>query len=179
MTVPRLMPRSEFMAIAKAGRSNDIQQDMARHVGGNASSRLLSLPKELRLEIWKHVLTDAKPGSLMLRILRDTEMQHSSSKRFANSLYKHPEKAEVATSFEYGKLPRSTIGVTLLRVDHLIYAEAFPVLYHAVSFYPLHLEGVLPLFSEKLSAFAKPTFATLRSTLDSRTLPLAGCSIGR
>ena len=124
------------------------------------NSRLLSLPKELRLEIWKHTLTEPNDGMLVLRIMRDTGGPNTSGKRFFNSLYKHPNTPEIKTYFE--SPPSSPIGVSLLRTNHLIYGEALPILYHSVWFHPYHLEGIFPLFLETLSAFAKANIRYIR-----------------
>ena len=44
---------------------------------------------------------------------------------------------------------------SLLRTNHLVYAETLPILYHSIIFCPRDLQGVFPLFIEKLSAFAR------------------------
>ncbi|KAF2830522.1 hypothetical protein CC86DRAFT_378807 [Ophiobolus disseminans] len=123
-------------------------------------SRLLSLPKELRLEIWEYVLNNPSDGRLVLRVMRHIGGPNTSSKRFSNSLYKHPSTPEIETTFETS--PGSPIGVSLLRTNHLIYAEALPILYQSVSFCPWHLEGIFPLFLDTLSAFAKANIRYIR-----------------
>jgi hypothetical protein len=163
---------ADGMADGEAGQIDTVQQDIDNDLVDYKSSRLLSLPEKLRLRIWKLVLTnDAAPGSLVLRIKRD-DLKYPAGKRFANSLYKHPISREIETSFE--NRPSSPIGVTLLRANHLIYAEALPILYRAVSFCPFHLEGIFPLFLENLSAFAKANIRYITLNVTTDRLPTRG-----
>ncbi|KAH7092925.1 hypothetical protein FB567DRAFT_158498 [Paraphoma chrysanthemicola] len=122
-------------------------------------SRLLSLPKELRLEIWQYVLKDATRDKLVLRVHRRNQ-PFVSGKRFCNSLYKTSQGPEAATSFEQS--PRSPLGVGLLRTNHVIYCEALPILYGSVIFCIWDIEGIFPLFLERLSPFAQSSIRVIR-----------------
>ncbi|KAH7083344.1 hypothetical protein BKA63DRAFT_380699, partial [Paraphoma chrysanthemicola] len=126
-------------------------------------SRLLSLPKELRLEIWQYVLKDATRDKLVLRVHRRNE-PFISGKRFCNSLYKRSTAPEVATSFE--QPPRSPLGVNLLRTNHLVYWEALPILYGSIVFCIRDIEGIFPLFLERLSPFAQSSICVIRLVVD-------------
>jgi hypothetical protein len=127
-------------------------------------SRLLSLPKELRLEIWQHVLLyphDPHELRHVLRITREPSTGYqSSAKRLSNTLYKYPKVPEIKPFFEYP--PISPIGVSLLRTNHLIYTEALPILYHSVSFCPYRTDGTFALFLEQLSDLAKANIRYVR-----------------
>ncbi|KAH8730701.1 hypothetical protein GQ44DRAFT_767875 [Phaeosphaeriaceae sp. PMI808] len=115
-------------------------------------SRLLSLPKELRLEIWRYGLTDPTKERLVLLVRRDLD-NNTSGKRFSNSLYKHVNQPEIITSFL--EHPSSAIGTNLLQVNRFIYAEALPILYHAVIFSTRDIDRILHIFIDQLSTFAK------------------------
>lgn len=149
------------------GLANDDLVEPASRTDSNhavqlETSRLLSLPKELRLEIWQYVLHDPLDGNPVLRITRDLNVYQSSRKRFTNSLYKHPESPEISTHFE--KASKCRIGVALLRTNHIIYAEALPILYRPVVFHIWDLEGIFPLFFDTLSDYAKANIRCIRLT---------------
>ncbi|KAH7383332.1 hypothetical protein BKA66DRAFT_463609 [Pyrenochaeta sp. MPI-SDFR-AT-0127] len=118
-------------------------------------SRLLSLPKELRLEIWESVLDNPSMNDLVLRIRRKQFGPSTSSTRFSNSLRRdsHFEVPEIETRFTTSR--KSTIQVALLRTSRLVYEEALPILYHSVNFHILHLDSIFPLFLRNLSSFAQ------------------------
>lgn len=160
------------MADGETERIDPGQQDIDQNLVDYKPSRLLSLPEKLRLQIWKYVLIDdAAPGSLVLRVKRD-DLKCPAGKRFANSLHKHSISREIGTSFE-NRL-RSPVGVTLLRTNHLIYVEALPILYRAVSFCPFSLEGIFPLFLQTLSAFAKSNIRYITLNITTDRLPTRG-----
>jgi hypothetical protein len=115
-------------------------------------SRLLLLPKELRLEIWKHVLVDPLRPKRTLCIKRRLRGCSTSGKRFSNSLYKQPNRPEI--DFSFHDCPNPPLNADVLRTNHLVYAEALPILYQSVTFWPLELDGIFALFLERLSAFA-------------------------
>lgn len=118
-------------------------------------SRLLSLPKELRLDIWRHVLTDTSIDKLVLRIYRKAHSPSTPSIRFSNSVYKttHTALPQFETAFE---TPRNrSINLNLLVTNRSIYEEALPILYHSVRFCPQDQGGVFPLFLQGLSSFAQ------------------------
>jgi hypothetical protein len=121
---------------------------------------LLLLPKELRLEIWKDVLTNQSGERPVLLITRRLEDANTSGKRFRNSLYKHTRCPEIQTYFRGGL--DFFIGASLLRTNHLVYAEALPILYHSITFCPSDLQGIFPLFIENLSDFARSHMRYIR-----------------
>lgn len=92
-------PSSAHFTLSPAS-TDDVARANSRQIdfGG---SRLLMLPKELRLEIWAYVLTDPSVGKPFLYINRSLEDVTTSGKRFANSLYKHNKSPEIRTEF-YG-----------------------------------------------------------------------------
>lgn len=51
---------------------------------------------------------------------------------------------------------------SLLRTNHMVYTEALPILYHSIIFCPRDLQGVLPLFIEKVSSFARSHIRFIR-----------------
>ncbi|KAF2023944.1 hypothetical protein EK21DRAFT_105011 [Setomelanomma holmii] len=122
-------------------------------------SRLLALPKELRLEIWRYALQVPVGDKLVVCIERQGGHE-SSSKRFCNSLYKYSKRPEINAHFEACR--SSFTGVNLLRVNHLIYEEALPMLYRSVVFRVRDLQGIFPLFLENLSVFARSCIRFVR-----------------
>ncbi|KAF2690022.1 hypothetical protein K458DRAFT_412865 [Lentithecium fluviatile CBS 122367] len=106
---------------------------------------LLSLPKELRLEIWRHVLTDPSVPDVAVEITRAPRGPGKTSLRF-------PDPCIQATI----RPPRNApISIDILATNESIYKEALPVLYHSVRFAPLDLESIFPLFLGTLSSFAQ------------------------
>lgn len=103
---------------------------------------LLSLPKELRLEIWKHALVDTSSSDTVTRIVRKpTFLPHLRSRE--------PELLFTRKSRQ------SPIATALLRVSREIYEEALPILYKHSNFMPLDLEGLFPLFLNTISPSAR------------------------
>lgn len=109
-------------------------------------SHLLSLPKELRLEIWKWTLTDPSVPGLVVNIGRE-EMKLSQYMVTGKIL------PRVLTWLK----PRRncTINTTLLRTNRFIYEEALPLLYESVRFAPTDHQGMFPLFLDSISPFAR------------------------
>jgi hypothetical protein len=139
------------------------QQDLhtSVHTAGRVErSRLLLLPKELRLEIWKHVLVDPARPKRTLCIKRRFQGLSTSGKRFSNSLYKQPNRPEI--DFSFHDRPNPPLNADVLRTNHLVYAEALPILYQSITFWPLELDGIFALFLERLSAFAKSHIRYIR-----------------
>lgn len=137
--------------------------------GKEETCRLLLLPKELRLEIWKYVLIDPSRPTRTLCISRRLRGVSTSAKRFGNSLYKQTDHPEI--DFSFHDESNALLNASLLQTNHLIYAEALPLLYQSVAFWPLELDGILTLFLECLSAFAKSQIRyvrlNMRTVLDS------------
>jgi hypothetical protein len=124
------------------------------------TSRLLLLPKELRLDIWKYVLVDPSKQRPVLRIMRPSESSSTSRKRFCNSLCTHAKSSEVETSFE--EHSTFAIGTSLLRTNNQVYEEAVPILYQSIIFCPWSPEGIFPLFLKTLSTYAKSSIRYIR-----------------
>ena len=79
--------------------TDDVARFQGHHIDSGVS-RLLMLPKELRLEIWAYVLTDRSREKPVLHISRVLEGVSTSGKRFGNSLYKHNKCPEIRTEFQ-------------------------------------------------------------------------------
>jgi hypothetical protein len=129
-------------------------------------SRLLSLPKELRLEIWTYTLTDPTKDEPVIRIHRKLPGCDTPGGRSCNLLHcdnsRHILRAR--TSFD-GK--GSPSRVDILRTNRVIYEEALPILYRSVRFYPTDLEGILPIFLDNLSPFAQSQIRHVKLSIDS------------
>ncbi|OAL52392.1 hypothetical protein IQ07DRAFT_370099 [Pyrenochaeta sp. DS3sAY3a] len=116
---------------------------------------LLTLPRELRLEIWSYVLTDPSMTNLVLDIRLKPSAPSLPAKRYTNSLHKTNilESPGVCTKFE---MPRSeSINLHFLRTCRFVYEDALPTLYHSVTFCLRDVQGILPLFLAPLSPFAR------------------------
>ncbi|KAJ4359647.1 uncharacterized protein N0V89_000202 [Didymosphaeria variabile] len=109
-------------------------------------SHLLSLPKELRLEIWKWTLTDPSVPDLVVNIGRDKKEAYGYSAAGAVI-------PRVTTWLQPGR--NSPIGLSLLRTNRFIYEEALPCLYQSVKFAPADHQGIFPLFLDSLSQFPR------------------------
>jgi hypothetical protein len=125
---------------------HDLSRNMIseiNHLNTWSKCHLLSLPKELRLAIWRHVLTDLSTPELLVGIFREPSSPYK----------RHPRPA--APNFNVS-LQRSTpINVNILQVNRLIYGEALPILYWDTRFAPWDLEGILPMFLDSLSPVAR------------------------
>jgi hypothetical protein len=110
-------------------------------------SHLLSLPKELRLEIWKWTLTDPSVPNLVANIGRD----QTKARRDSATGVVIPR---VMTWLQPGR--NCPIGMGLLRTNRFIYEEALPLLYRSVRFAPADHQGIFPLFLDSLSPYARP-----------------------
>ncbi|RAR16544.1 hypothetical protein DDE83_000109 [Stemphylium lycopersici] len=130
-------------------------------------SLLISLPKELRLEIWTHVLTDPSVDKPVLRILRQHPSAFSSSTRFHNSLYSEDRRRHLQVVTEFDTCQSHHIDTSLLRTNRFIYEEAMPILYRSVTFHPVDLEGIFPLFLHKLSPFGRSLISHAKLTIPS------------
>ncbi|KAL1594567.1 hypothetical protein SLS60_010328 [Paraconiothyrium brasiliense] len=109
-------------------------------------SHLQSLPKELRLEIWKWTLTDPSVPDLVVNIGRDKKEAYGYSAAGAVI-------PRVTTWLQPGR--NSPIGLSLLRTNRFIYEEALPCLYQSVRFAPADHQGIFPLFLDSLSPFTR------------------------
>ncbi|PVH94303.1 hypothetical protein DM02DRAFT_196452 [Periconia macrospinosa] len=104
---------------------------------------ILSLPRELRLMIWRYVLTDPSVPDLTAQITRQPLSPSKSSLRFP-----HPH---IHVTLKPSR--NAPININLLCVNHLIYQESLPILFHSVRFAPLDLEGIFPLFLDTLPPY--------------------------
>ncbi|KAF2264693.1 hypothetical protein CC78DRAFT_533040 [Lojkania enalia] len=114
--------------------------------------RLLSLPKEIRLHIWEHVLTNPSIPELAVWIIRKP----------SSPLYKltHPPPPLFGTRLEPSR--RSPVNTMILLANRFIYEEALPVLYSTANFIPGDLEGLWPLFTNTLSPYARSCIRRIR-----------------
>jgi hypothetical protein len=129
-------------------------------------SHLLSLPKELRLEIWSNTLTDPTIDNPVFRIHRKLPGCDTPGRRSCNLLHcdSGGQVLPAGTSFD-GK--RSPPGIDILRTNRFIYEEALPILYRSVRFHPTDLEGILPIFLDKLSPFARSHIRHVKLSINS------------
>ena len=107
-------------------------------------SHLLSLPRDVRLRIWDYVLTDSSNPELLVGIDRKSVVP-------SYKLHK-PPKPEISFFHAKGK---ATISTNILMANSTIYKEALPILYKYARFMPSDLEGLLPLFLDNLTPFAR------------------------
>jgi hypothetical protein len=90
----------------------------------------LSLPDELRLEIYKHAFS-ASSYPILIDIHR------------------------VRATLRYTKHPTISFPTALLRTNKQIYHEALPVMYRDITFFPAPNTGLFPFFLDRLSKFAQ------------------------
>ena len=129
-------------------------------------SRLLSLPKELRLQIWRYTVTDPSTENLVLRIRQGlapcSQVEQPASKRICNPLLQQPRfHSVVETMFE--RPPNSSISVAILRSNKAIYHEALPILFDSIIFSPC---SMFHEFLVSLSDFAKQHIRAVRLSPD-------------
>lgn len=135
--------------------------------------RLLSLPKEIRLEIWKYTVTDPSVDRPVIRIDREYSpspiTESPPNKRSCNSLHQYTRfHSLVKATFEDSR--HCCLGVQLLRSNSLVYHEALPLLYHSVIFFPCQT-SVFPEFLASLSDLAKQHVRYVRLSIDSFSQP--------
>lgn len=100
----------------------------------NNPSPFLSLPNELRLEIYEHAFS-ASSYPILVAIHRD-----------------HHGKR---VTLRYAKHPTISFPAALLRTNRQIYHEALPVMYRDVTFFPTPNTGLFSFFLDRLSKFAQ------------------------
>lgn len=115
-----------------------------RDIGQWDQCYLLSLPKELRLEIWKYVLTDPSLPNLKVNIMRAPSPPRRRSEPAHQPQFK--------TVLEPPRV--CPINPGLLRVNRFIYNEALPILYNSVRFHPFVQDGIFPVFLDSLPSYA-------------------------
>lgn len=117
--------------------------------------RLLSLPKELRLMIWKWTVTDPSSDRLIVRISRKYPVDFDPPRK-RHCLSDYYRRADRFTGITTTFVPSDyAANTSLLRANGVIYQEALPLLYHATCFSISDTNGVFPIFLSKLSEFAK------------------------
>jgi hypothetical protein len=120
------------------------------HLSTWSKCHLLSLPKEIRLEIWRYVLTDPSTPELLVNIVRGPSSPYK----------RHPRP--VGPNYKASLNRTSPVNLNLLRVNRSIYKEALPVLYRDARFAPWDLEGILPMFLDSLSPFARSSIRHMK-----------------
>ncbi|KAF2791405.1 hypothetical protein K505DRAFT_326892 [Melanomma pulvis-pyrius CBS 109.77] len=126
------------------------------HLSKWSKCHLLSLPKEVRLQIWRHVLTDTSISKLLVGIFREPSSPYK----------RHPRPA--APKFNVSLRRSVPININLLLANRFIYEEALPVLYSNAKFAPWDLEGLLPLFLDTLSPYARSCVRHIKLYLPSQ-----------
>ncbi|KAF2735286.1 hypothetical protein EJ04DRAFT_552062 [Polyplosphaeria fusca] len=136
---------SSFQPSGLPSESSHNSLEEHAHASYDHSRSLLLLPKELRLEIWKYVLTDPSIPEVDMEIVRKP------------SVYRYrctqPKPAEL--SFNPIKDWRAHIRIDLLMANSFIYQEALPILYRPVRFVLDDTSGVLKIFLDRLSPYAR------------------------
>jgi hypothetical protein len=94
----------------------------------------LSLPDELRLEIYKHAFS-ASSYPILIDIHRDYRCMR--------------------VTLRYAKHPTISFPTALLRTNRQIYHEALPVMYRNITFFPTPDTGLFSFFLDRLSKFAQ------------------------
>jgi hypothetical protein len=97
-------------------------------------SPFLSLPKELRLEIYEHAFS-ASSYPILVAIHRDHHCMR--------------------VTLRYAKHPTISFPAALLRTNRQIYHEALPVIYRDITFFPTPNTGLFSFFLDRLSKFAR------------------------
>jgi hypothetical protein len=138
-------PSLAHLPIKMASLTNQLQE----------TPRLLSLPKELRLEIWRYTLTDPSIDAPVLLIRR--KCLHCGYKNYPVCTPPHCKSttATYETEIKFETPKPTPFGVNVLRTNRFIYEETLPILYHHVKFFPVDKAGILQSFLEKLSPFAR------------------------
>ena len=113
----------------------------------------LSLPKELRLEIYEHAFS-ASSYPILVTIHRD----HHCTRSRCNTA-----QAEPTVTLGYAKHPTISFPVALLRTNRQIYHEALPVTYRDIAFFPAPGTGLF--FFDRLSKFAQANIHRTRISL--------------
>jgi len=104
-------------------------------------SPLLSLPKELRLEIYEHAFS-ASSYPILVAIHRDYQFKR--------------------VTIRYVKHPTISFPAALLRTNRQIYHEALPVMYRDTTFFPTPNTGLFSFFLDRLSKFAQDNIRRAR-----------------
>jgi len=102
---------------------------------------LLSLPKELRLEIYEHAFS-ASSYPILVAIHRDYQFKR--------------------VTIRYVKHPTISFPAALLRTNRQIYHEALPVMYRDTTFFPTPNTGLFSFFLDRLSKFAQDNIRRAR-----------------
>ena len=106
---------------------------------------LLSLPKELRLEIWKWTLTDPSIPSLTVNVGREKKDPYHFVPRGSGV-------PRIKTWLQ--PTINGATNPNILRTNRLIYEEALPILYQSVRFALTDHNGIFPLWLASFSPYA-------------------------
>jgi hypothetical protein len=118
---------------------------------GNPSP-FLSLPKELRLEIYEHAFS-ASSYPILVTIRRDRHCMR--------------------VTLRYAKHPTISFPAALLRTNRQIYHEALPMMYRDITFFPTPDTGLFSFFLDRLSKFAQGNIRRARISPSSQLAPVS------
>ena len=114
---------------------------------------LLFLPTHIRQQIYSYVLTDPSTTRTLVHISRAPRISPS---------YKVARPLPPRLQYHLDPIPREPFATALLLVSRELYYDVLPVLYTHKTFFPRDLEGLLPLFLNNLSPFARQNIRRIR-----------------
>jgi hypothetical protein len=121
----------------------------------NTSAKLpsfFSLPVHIRTQIYSYLLTDPDSPSTVVNIKRQLQLP----------CYKLTRAPDPTPCYTLSPQPQSPFTTSILLANKAIYAEALPILYADKIFYPYDLEGLLIVFLDQLSPFARKCINSIR-----------------
>ncbi|OCL09422.1 hypothetical protein AOQ84DRAFT_363286 [Glonium stellatum] len=119
---------------------------------------LFSLPTHIRQQIYSYILTDLSTTRTLVHISRAPRILPS---------YKVSRPRPPKLLYHLDPAPREPFTTSLLLASRELYHDALPVLYAHKTFYPRDLEGLLPLFLNNLSPFARQSIRRIRLSSES------------
>lgn len=143
--------------------SNSTEDEERTELSSSHSSRhfrnkppafpLLSFPTHIRQQIYSYVLTDPSTTRTLVHISRAPRIPPS---------YKVTRPLPPKLLYHLDPIPREPFTTALLLVSRELYHDVLPVLYAHKTFFPRDLEGLLPLFLNNLSPFARQSIRRIR-----------------
>ena len=143
--------------------SNPTEDEEGTELSSSYSSRhsrnrppafpLLSFPIHIRQQIYSYALTDPSTTRTLVHISRAPRIPPS---------YKVARPLPPKLLYHLDPIPREPFATALLLVSRELYHDALPVLYAHKTFFPRDLEGLLPLFLNNLSPFARQSIRRIR-----------------